>query len=161
MNGSGKLDKTLLTGKLLDPLRHAYADFKDPTGVYYPDWKINIDTGYGSYSSWSASNQFEYYDYYRFYGGGPAEYCKHNGCSCDADNTFSCKDPEWTLLFSGAASCLEYYEVVDGAYEAGVRSANYVLKDLVNPGIEVDTVCDDMEDRRRKLGTRQLRKFRP
>ncbi len=60
------------------------------------------------------------------------QYCNHNGCN---------SRNEWVLHISGSASCYALNESVDGAFSAGRRSADNVLR---SRGIEIDSdnPCD-------------------
>lgn len=99
--------------------------------MYYAPQNTNEDYGYGSYAYWSPKKPdsdagYTFDDYFRFYGIGPyIDTCEHNGC----DNG------EWIMKISGTCSCFEYWELVRGAYSGGVRSANYVLRDLVGENV--------------------------
>lgn len=94
-----------LMGKLLDPLRRAYANFEPPINAFITDFQDNDDLGNGAYSAWASPAttriEFEIEDYYKFYGGGPfGEFCDFNGCNCDIEDV-GCDNPERILYISG------------------------------------------------------------
>jgi hypothetical protein len=100
---------------------------------YLSRWDKEPRTGYGSYSSFKAGYTLE--DYYNFFGGAPAEYELGKG---EGTN----KAGQWVVHIGGAASCLNYYELVDGAYYAGQRSARFVLKSLGYKNVTLLRACD-------------------
>jgi monoamine oxidase len=128
----------LTTSDLLEPLRRVYGcDVVDNSlqETYFNRYDLDPAAGYGAYSSYQAGYTIK--DFYEFYGGlSPTGYVQGEG-----HNSFG----EWIVHISGAASCLEYMEYVDGAFYSGQRSARYVLKSLGLSTIEVGTECENYE----------------
>ena len=93
-------------------------------------WHADRLSGYGSYTSWQVG--YDPWDYFAFFGDLNAtnDYiqapCEHNGCNGDPDD----KSTEWILHLSGSASCLQYWEFINGAWLAGWSSSNRVLESL-------------------------------
>jgi monoamine oxidase len=112
---------SLTTDDLLDPLRDVYGN--NTVNVAYQDvimarWDLDPSSGYGAYASFRAGYNFD--QYYALWGGR-----SHDGFTQGAGyNAVG----QWIVHLSGAASCFEYNEQIDGAYYSGIRSARNVLK---------------------------------
>jgi hypothetical protein len=136
-NGTG--NGTVLTAQqidnLLNPLRKVFPGrqiLQSDYVYFYPDLNLRDSFGNGAYSNWKVGKSIG--SYYKYYGGGPAKRCMHNGC--DQNNV-------WRLHISGTASCFNEWEFVHGAYFAGQRSAKYVLAEM-NYSINTAFLpCDD------------------
>jgi hypothetical protein len=148
----GKTGLTKLTEDqlidLLDPLRQAYGEDVDtyliaegPSKPFHTIWS-SIPHFRGAFNNMKPKKTIK--EYFEFYGGifdgsdkfiGP---CEHNGCN---------GKNEWILHISGTASCLEDWEWVRGAINAGKRSGHYVLNDIgcggSGSGIEFESSCED------------------
>jgi hypothetical protein len=115
---------------MLQPFRLSYPEtFQDPVSIYYNKWHADPLTGYNAYTDWEVG--FDPYDYYAFYGAKNETFyifapCEHNGCNGEPEENAT----EWILYLSGAASCLEFYELAHGAYYAGEVAANNVMESL-------------------------------
>lgn len=117
--------------ELLKPLEAAYSEtFQAPVDMDHTDYHSSPDTGFGAYSNWQAG--YDPWDYYKFFGGENATNyyveapCDHNGCNGDPSD----ENSEWILYLSGAASCLNFWELVHGAWYAGEAAANYALQSM-------------------------------
>ncbi|CAB9522006.1 Polyamine oxidase [Seminavis robusta] len=121
---------------LLDPLRTAYgeANVPEPLQVYYPKLNKDRDFGYGAYANWKTG--FTFKQYAHMYGGvdGVVDYCEHNGCNSMGD---------WTMILSGSHTCYDQAEFTHGAYFAGEKAANQVLRELGYTGVDESlSPCD-------------------
>ena len=117
--------------QLLEPLRIVYGDnYSEPIRMHHNTWHSNINTGYGSLSSWAIG--YDPWDYFAFFGGeNSTNYfldapCEHNGCNGDPDDS----DTEYILTLSGSASCWSFWESVWGAWYSGEGAANNMLVSL-------------------------------
>lgn len=114
-------DATLLA--LLDPLRISYGaeNVPQPTNMYYNALNKDRDFGFGAYANWKPG--FTFTQFGHMYGGmgDVVPYCDHNGCNSNG---------EWTMMISGSATCYNHAEYVHGAYWAGEKAANNVLREL-------------------------------
>jgi hypothetical protein len=124
----------LTESDLLEPLRVVYGQALVDTSFeesYLVRHDLDPATGYGAFSGIQAG--FTVADYYNYYGGNsPDGFVQGEGY-----NSLG----EWIVHISGAASCYEYHELVDGAFLAGQRSARFVLKSL-GVNINVNNKCD-------------------
>ena len=120
---------------LLDPLRLAYGSeaVGTPIDVYITKLHLDPNFGFGAYSNWKIGYSFT--KFAQFYGGieEVVPYCAHNGCN-DLQ--------EWILLFSGAHTCYDQAETVHGAYFAGQRTGNFVLRELGYDAETDKSPCD-------------------
>jgi len=119
---------------LLKPLKVVFGDkYKKPIKTIYNRFHGDRDFGFGAYSHWDKG--YSPYDYFKFWGGYDfGDYinpCNHNGCNGRPNKP----NTEWILYLSGAASCLELYEWVHGAWYAGEMAAYLMMESL---GIELD-----------------------
>jgi len=116
--------------KLLEPLKVVFGKkYKKPTEMIYNRFHGDRDFGFGAYSHWDKG--YSPYDYFKFWGGYDfGDYikpCHHNGCNGPPKKK---PKPEWILYLSGAASCLELYEWVHGAWYAGETAAYLMMESL-------------------------------
>jgi len=114
---------------LLKPLKILFGDkYENPKKMIYSDYHSNKDYGYGAFSYWkkgvSPTNYFNFWGRYDF--GDYIRKCRHNGCNGPPKN----KDTEWILYLSGAASCLDWFETMDGAWHSGEISAKLMMESL-------------------------------
>jgi hypothetical protein len=126
----------LITNDLLDPLRTVYGQNVVNNAVvdtYLARWDREPATGYGAFSYFKAGYTVD--DYYKFYGGAPAYYKLGKGEGVN-------KAGQWVVHLGGSASCFNYYELVDGAYYSGKRSARFVLRSLGYKNVTLVRACD-------------------
>ena len=129
------IEMNLNTTDLLEPLRIVYgANVVDSSlqDTLFSRFDLDPSTGNGAYASFQSGYTID--QNYQFWGGnGPSGFVKGEGYNTAGD---------WIVHLSGAASCFEYNEQVDGAYYAGQRSARYVLRSLGST-IPPITACED------------------
>ena len=110
--------------------------------MIYSKYHADKNFGYGSYSYWetgySPSDYFKFWGAYDF-GDYISKSCDHNGCNGKPNKP----NTEWILYLSGAASCLDLWELVNGAWGSGEMSAYLMMESL---GIELhdwrpDNLC--------------------
>ena len=135
MKGNGILsDKTLES--FLEPLQKAFPDYEEPIDKFYFAWNNNEYSGHGSFSNWQVQPQKTWEDnvegFSYFWGGWGSPYGSEptgwyksvNGYQVQPDGS-----EEWVLHLSANGSCFEHWGFVHGGFEAGLRSANYILYD--------------------------------
>jgi Flavin containing amine oxidoreductase len=126
---------SLTSSDLLDPLRSVYGTSTVDTSLretFFCRYDLDPAAGHGAYSSFTAGYTLD--NYYKFYGGlSPTGFVKGEGYNGLG---------EWVVFFSGAASCFNYYEFVDGAFFSGQRSARYLLQSL-GSRVRVGNACEN------------------
>lgn len=141
---------------LLDPLRKVFGDPNGSGELELPSYTVHYSDVYkdpfflGSYENWKIG--YNLTDYYQYHGGilpgsDPLiKACKDQDGGDPPHN--GCLDSEWLVHISGSSSCRANYGFVRGAYDAGIRSANYVRADIGCGGVgcDIDTTseCDDL-----------------
>lgn len=127
----------LTENDLLDPLRIVYGidivndSYED---IYMTRWDLDPSSGYAAYSSFTSG--YTYNQSTLFFGGWNGnDFVEGVGYNNNANN-------EWIVHISGAASCFNYNEQVDGAYYSGIRSARYVLFSLGYTNIQPIYDCE-------------------
>lgn len=128
----GTLSESTLNS-FLQPLAQIFgSNFSEPLDMYYFPWNNNENSGHGSYANWPVQPNKTWTEnveaYFNFFGGWGSHY--HNVPSGWYNAINGYQGDEWVLHLSGSASCFEHWELLEGAYYAGSRSANYILYDF-------------------------------
>jgi hypothetical protein len=125
-NGRTSIDLRIDKEKLLEGLTEAYDTLPNYT-AYATDWLDEDKFGaLGSWENWKySSGDLNIDNYYKF---------------------FEPRSPEnGRLIISGSASCLRYWGTMTGAYEAGIKSANWAINFMSSeddPTTMPESICD-------------------
>ena len=131
VDDDGTLSESTLKS-FLYPLALIFANYEEPLDMHYFAWNNNEYSGHGSYASWEVQPVKTWTEnmesYFYFFGGWGSYY--HNVPDGWYNATNGYQGDEWVLHLSGSASCFNHWELLEGAYYSGLRSANYILHEF-------------------------------
>ena len=131
VDDDGTLSESTLKS-FLYPLALIFANYEEPLDMHYFAWNNNEYSGHGSYASWEVQPVKTWTEnmesYFYFFGGWGSYY--HNVPDGWYKATNGYQGDEWVLHLSGSASCFNHWELLQGAYYSGLRSANYILHEF-------------------------------